>query len=211
MDLITGRHGRADRESAGVEGVYSDVFRAGPAHEPTTDEERNFRLDYYTCKLAIAASEQLTQALMELRGAADRLQPPELGTLALKTFKEEEFSAAIKEIVCIWIHQEAVDQGGETLPLWLRTFFRLGFGAADYMIAKPSAWEVMHAYGRCHDMVSLCMEACCRVCGELGFGVASMTFSPAVMPIVLQTGALRQGILKDSLGSPIKELRERAK
>lgn len=193
-----------------MEGVYSDLFRAEPDNEPKSDEERNFRLDYYTCRLAITASEQLTEALIGLRNAADRLQPPELGTLALKQFKQEEFSAAVKEIVCIWIHQEAVDQGGDALPEWLRQFFRLAFGAADYMIAKPTAWEVMHAYGRCHDMVALCMEACCRVCDELGFGIASMTFSPAVMPIVLQTGQIRQRVLQEALALSLKELRRQA-
>jgi len=193
-----------------VEDVFREQFLPGPEYEPDSDEERNFRLDFYTCSLAIAASNQLTEALMGLRSAANRLQPPELSTLALKTFKEEEFSAAIKEVVCIWIHQEAVEQGGESVPDWLRTFFRLAFGAADYMLPTPTAWEVMHAYGRCRDMVSLCMEACCRVCVELGFGVASITFSPTVMPIVLQTGELRQGVLKEALSLPLGELRERA-
>ncbi len=193
-----------------MEQISSDSFRAGPQHEPQSEEERNFRLDYYTCKLAITASEQLTGALMSLRGAADRLKPPELGELALKHFKEEEFSAAIKEIICIWIHQEAVEQGAEGLPDWLRHFFRLSFGAADYMIAQPTAWEVMHAYGRCQDMVALCMAACCRVCSELGFGVAAMTFSPTVMPIVLQTGPLRQHLLEVALTSSLQDLRKQA-
>ncbi len=194
-----------------LEGVYSDLFHPGPEHEPGSEEELNFRLDYYTCQLAITASEQLSQALTNLRGSADRLRPPELGSLALKQFKEEEFAAAVKETICIWIHHEAVDQGGEWLPDWLRNFFRLAFGAADYMIQKPTAWEVMHAYGRCNDMVALCMEACCRLCGELGFGIASMTFSPAVMPVVLQTGEVRQSVLRDALALSLDELRAAAR
>ncbi len=188
-----------------------EMFASGSQYEPNSDEERNFRLDYYVCRLATSAADELTAAVLGLRNAAGRLQPPELGTLALKQVKEEEFTAAVKEIVCIWIHQEAVEQGGDSLPDWLRTFFRISFGAADSMLPKPTAWEVMHAYGRCQDMVSLCMEACCRVCTELGFGVASMNFSPAVMPIVLQTGTLRQQILKEALTCPLHELNSMAR
>lgn len=191
-------------------GGNGEQFRARQGLEPVSDEERNFRLDYYVCRLSMAASQQLSEALLDLRKTAKNLQPPELSRQALKPFKQEEFSSAVKEIVCIWIHQEAMDQGAEELPAWLRTFFRLSFGAADFMIAKPTAWEVMHAYGRCQDMVSLCMEACCRVCDELGFGRAAVTFGGVVMPIVLQTAGFRHKTLQEALTLPIAELRRQA-
>jgi len=181
-------------------------FLVGPEHEPGSDEERKIRLDYYIGSLALAASDELVQAVIGLRSAASNLNPPELGTAASRRIAEEEFAQAIKEIICIWIHQEAVDQDVEGMASWLRTFFRLAFGAADYYIHKPTAWEVMHAYGRCHDMVSLCMEACCRVCAELGFGSASPRLGPAVLPVILHSRPLRQGILRRALTLPLDSL-----
>src|SRR5688572_25122735 len=118
--------------SGRVEGV--PVFKVRPEHTPKSKPETYKRLHYYVAKMGVTVSDQLQEALIDLRRSAYSMTDPQMQNLALKGFNDDEFVSAVKELLCIWMHMEAMDQGGEHMPPWLLTFLRLGFGATDYMI-----------------------------------------------------------------------------
>lgn len=191
-------------------GLVDEVFQVTPDLIPKSNEETYKRLHYYVAEMSVSISDHLRDALIELRKMSDQLPNQELQQLALKGYTDEEFVAAVKELLCIWLHLEAMDQGGEEMPGWLLAFFHLALGAADYMIAKPKAREVMRCYENCDDLAALCLQCCERTCQALGFGDASMIFGPTIYPVLLYTGQLRQKFLERALTSPISQISVKA-
>ncbi len=186
--------------------VAIETFLVPISSEPATNEEMYKRLHYYVAGLATTASSQLYEALLDLRRTAPGINNILLRQTAFKQFSNQEFSAAVKEVMCLWLHLEAVAQGGEDMPGWLLNFFQLSFGAADYTVPVPRANEVMAAYKSCQDVASFCYEGAIRVCMSLGFGENSLDFAPAINPVLLQTSSLRSQCLKSALMLPTQEL-----
>src|SRR5207253_1117135 len=93
---------------------------------------------------------------------------------------------------------------------WLMSFFQLTLGAADYMIPKPKAHDVMRSYSDCEDFASFCLSACERACMQLGFGDSSMVFGPTLYPVLLYTQPLRQSFLQQALTLPLHEIESKA-
>jgi hypothetical protein len=191
-------------------GVVDDIFRVTPEMMPPSNEEKYKRLHFYVAQMAVAISDHLRDAIFELRRLSTTLPTPELQKEALKNFKDEEFVAGVKELLCVWLHMEVLDQGGEDMPGWLISFFHLTLGAADYMIPKPKAQEVMVAYRNCEDFASFCLFACERACRQLGFGDSSMVFGPTLYPVLLYTQPLRQSFLQQALLLPLNEIEAKA-
>jgi len=183
-----------------------EPFLVPGSSEPATNEEMYKRLHCYVAGLATTASSQLYEALLELRRSALGIENIMLKQIALKQFSNQEFSAAVKEVMCLWLHLEAVDQGGEDMPGWLLNFFQLSFGAADYTIPVPRANEIMVAYQSCQDVASFCYDGAIRVCMSLGFGENSLDFAPAINPVLLQTRYLRSQCLENALMLPVQNL-----
>src|SRR5437879_4678292 len=129
-------------------------FRVRPEHAPKSKPETYKRLHYYVAKMGVTVSDQLQAVLIDIRRQSYTM-PSELQRIALKGFSDDEFVSAVKEVLCIWMHMEAMDQGGEEMPPWLLTFLRLAFGATDYMIPKPGATEIMMSYEDCNNVNSL--------------------------------------------------------
>ena len=185
------------------------LFQVRPEHCPATKDELYQRLNFYASWMGVAVSDALYECLTELRLAAPKLPSDEVRQLALKGFTDEEYAAAVKEILCIWFHLEAMDQGGESSPPWLISFLRLAFNASDYLIANPKALDVMNAYSEHGDIGSLCREAATRACHALGFGEYSPGFSAALEKAFFQTGPQRQQILEEALTLPLETMRSR--
>jgi hypothetical protein len=185
------------------------LFHARPEHCPSTREELHERLNYYTSWMGVAASDALYDCLIAARQVADKLPDEEVRQLALKSFSDEEYSTAVKEILCIWFHLEAMDQGGENAPPWLLSFIRLAFNASDFLIAEPKARAVMHSYEDHIDISSLCRAAATRTCQWLGFGPYSPGFAAAVERIFSRSAPQRQQILEESLTLPLATMRSR--
>jgi len=189
-----------------TEGVAGDVFRPGPEQNPRSREETYKRLHYYAARLALAVSDHLQDALINLRRKAYGLTDPELKKLALKGYSDEEYVTAVKEILCIWLHLEAVEQGGEEMPRWLLSFLRLTFGATDYIINEPKALDVVHSYEPSDDLNTLCQQTSLRACRALGFGDAANQFVPAILPVLMQTTSVRHQILERALVTPLERI-----
>lgn len=178
-------------------------FTVSSEHTPKSKGETYKRLHYYVAKMGVTVSDQLQHTLVDLRRNAHTLPDAAMQKLALKGFSDDEFVFAVKEILCIWLHLESVEQGGESMPAWLLTFLRLAFGATDYMIPKPKAKDVVLSYENCGNISDLCFEASTRVATALGFGQSSATFAPAFAPILIQAAPLRQQILEKALTLPV--------
>jgi hypothetical protein len=191
---------------AKVEGLPGGVFRVRPEHNPKTKSEKYKRVHYLVCRLGLAVSDRLQEALVDLRRQAYQAPSPELEQLALKGYSEDEFVGAVKEILCIWLHQEAVDQGGPQAPPWLISFLRIALGATDILIPYPRAMDVFAEYSDCDDMRSLCREAAVRAAGRLGFGENSEVFAAAVVGLLVYNREDRQRVLQDALTLPIGEI-----
>lgn len=192
--------------SAKVEGIPSRVFHVRPEHAPRSKSEKYKRVHYFVCRLGLAVSDRLQEALMDLRRQADQAPSQELEQLALKGYSEEEFVCAVKEILCIWLHQEAIDQGGSGAPAWLMSFLRTALGATDILIAHPRAQEVFSGYDDCDDMRSLCREAAIKAATRLGFGQHSLIFASAVAALLVYSRGDRQQVLRDALTLPLAEV-----
>lgn len=185
------------------------LFHARPEHCPATKDELYERLNFYASWMGVAASDALYECLMQLRQAAPRLPSDAVRQLALKGFTDEEYACAVKEILCIWFHLEAMDQGGDNSPEWLLSFLRLAFNASDYLIATPKALDVMNSYEDCKESVSLCRAAAIRACHALGFGEYSPGFSAALERVFLRSAPQRQQILEEALTLPLETMRSR--
>jgi hypothetical protein len=179
------------------------TFHVRPEHCPKTKQEKYKRLHFYVSKLGVALSDNLMEALLDLRRTAYRFPDPEVQQVALKAFNDEEYTNAVKELLCIWLHLEAMDQGGDHMPDWLLGFLRLAFGATDILIPHPRAMDVLNSYGHCNNEEMLCQEATVRASRSLGFGNSADVFAPQLIPVLLQTGQLRQAILKEALVLPL--------
>ncbi|GEM_PF-1507843 len=196
------------RETRG-EDLPPGLFTVRPEHCPTSKEELYERLNYYAAWMGVAVSDALYECLVDLRNAADKLPHEAARRLALKAFTDEEYAAAVKEILCIWFHLEAMDQGGDEAPEWLLSFLRSAFVASDYLITEPKALDVMHAYEDFGDSVSLCRQCAIRACRALGFGHYSPGFGAAVEPVLFRTGPRRQQILEEALTLPLETVKSR--
>lgn len=185
------------------------LFHARPEHCPRTKEELYERLNYYASWMGVAASDALFESLTALRQAAPRLPNDEVRALALKGYTDEEYTSAVKEVLCIWFHLEALDQGGERAPEWLLSYLRLAFNAGDYLIATPKAMDVISSYDDHNDVVSLCQAAAIRTCRALGFGEYSEGFSAAIDRVFFATAPQRQQILEEALTLPLDTMRSR--
>lgn len=192
--------------SAKLEGQPGGVFRVRPEHNPSNKQEKYKRVHYFVCRLGLTVSDRLQEALIDLRRSAYDAPTPELMQLALKGYSDDEFVGAVKELLCIWLHQEAVDQGGPQAPPWIMGFLRLAFGATDILVAEPRALDVFSNYHDCDDMRSLCRAAAIRTAFILGFGEHSLQFAAAVAGLVVHNRADRQRILRDALTLPIDQI-----
>ena len=181
------------------------VFRPMPGHNPRSRQDRYRRVHYYVSQLGAAASGHLKQALLALRGASDHM-PEDLQNLAMKPYMESEFLPATKELLCIWIHLEAVDQGGEGMPSWLMQYLKLGLYATDYLIPEPQAINVMQAHAPCTELPALFDEVALTMAQYLGYGARASEFAPAFNPLLESTRQLRQKILKQSLTADLETL-----
>ena len=189
-----------------AEQLPGGLFRVRPEHCPKTKQEKYKRLHYYVSRLGVSLSDALMELLLDLRRTAYRYQDPQVQKSALKAFDDDEYTNAVKELLCIWLHLEAMDQGGDLMPDWLLGFLRLAFGATDILIARPRAMDVLNSYANCINEDQLVREACEKASRALGFGDAARIFAPQLAPILLQTAPVRQTILKESLVRPLEEI-----
>src|SRR5262249_36535462 len=191
---------------ARVEGLADGGFRVRPEHNPKNKSDTYKRVHYLVCRLGLTVADRMQEALVDLRRQAYQAPTKELEQLALKGFSEEEFVGAVKEVLCIWLHQEAVDQGGPAAPDWLMSFLRLALGATDILIPQPRAEEVFAGYEDCDDMRALCKAAAARAAARLGFGEHAADFAPAVVGLLVYNRESRQKILEDALTLPVTEI-----
>lgn len=181
-------------------------FYVTPALNPKTRSERYKRVHYYVSQMGISVSARLKERLMAIRGLAGKIKDEDLSALAAKSFSESEFLPAVKELLCIWIHLDAADQGGDLMPAWLMNYLKLALYASDYLIASPDAMSVMDLHSDCHDLDSLCSEVSIKACEYLGFGGAASAFAPGIKPLLIESRAIRQKHLQDSLCKSLDEL-----
>jgi hypothetical protein len=170
-----------------------------PGHNPRSRQDRYRRVQYYVSVLGASASAQLKQALLVLRNAADQLPSPELSRAARKQYLESEFLPATKEMLCIWLHLEAIDQGGEMMPQWLMNYLKLALYATDFLIDSPTAVSIMEQHAQCMDMQTLIAHVCESLGRRLGYGDVSSQLAPAFAPLLENSRAVRQKALRESL------------
>lgn len=184
-----------------------NFFLAETKHCPRSAKERYRRIHYYVSTLSVSISEQLKQILLAIRHVSDQIKNDEIRQVAQKPFSEAEFLPAVKELLCIWIHLDAIDQGGHSMSDWLLNYLRLSLFATDFLISRPGAVAVLDLHGKCPDSEALASEVCLKMCEYLGFGPHAKAFAPALHSLILQSRPFRQKILRDSLCLPVDELR----
>jgi hypothetical protein len=170
-----------------------------PGHNLRSRQDRYRRVRSYVSQLGAAASAQLKQALLALRNAADKLPTPELQAAASKQYVESEFLPAVKELLCIWIHLEAIDQGGEMMPEWLMNYLKLAVYGTDFLIESPPAEQVMDQHAHCTEMSMLQKEVSESLAERLGYGSVAKQLAPAFIPLLENSRSTRQKILRESL------------
>ena len=183
------------------------LFQVRLEHCPRSKEETYERLHFYVSWLGVAVADSLQDCLLDLRRKAGMTDNRAVQRLLLKGYSDEEYVAAVKEILCIWLHLEVIDQGGEEAPEWLVSFLRLAFGCTDRLIAEPKAWNVLSSYEHCEDFVSLCRQTSMRVSRSLGFAEHAEGISPAFHPALIQSSSRRQQILEEALTLPLETIR----
>ena len=117
--------------SARAGGLADGMFRVLPEHNPTSKTDKYKRIHYLVCRLGLTVSDRMQEALIDLRRQAYQAPNSELERLALKGFSEEEFVGAVKEVLCIWLHQEAVGCSAEEATEWLADMEKQGRLVSD--------------------------------------------------------------------------------
>lgn len=186
----------------------SRFFAVRPHHNPKNRGERYRRVHYYVSQMGVAVSGRLKQVLVAMRQLAGEMTDPACAACARKNYSEEEFLPAVKELLCIWIHLDAVDQGGELMPAWLMNYLKLALFASDYLLPQPDSMSVMELHSDCRDLQSLYWEASLKACEYLGFANTAPLLAPAITPILTNSRPLRQRHLEDSLVLPLEQLGE---
>ncbi len=186
----------------------SRFFVVRPHHKPKDRSERYRRVHFYVSRMGVSVSARLKQILMALRQLSSQMNDAECAAFARKSYSEEEFLPAVKELLCLWIHLDAVDQGGELMPAWLMNYLKLALFASDYLLPQPDSMSVMELHSDCVDLNSLCSEGSLKACEYLGFHHASAILAPAITPVLMNSRSIRQKHLQDSLTLSIDELEE---
>lgn len=181
-------------------------FYVRPQHNPKSRADRFKRVHYYVSRLGVTVSSRLKQTLLGIRQVAPKIQDERLRALATKPYLEPEFLQAVKELLCIMVHLDAADQGGEQMPAWLMTYLKLSLYASDYLISSPEAMDVMDLHADCPNLDVICSESALKACEYLGFGMDSPSFAPAIKAILVESRPYRQPILRDSLTLPLGQL-----
>jgi hypothetical protein len=153
----------------------------------------------YVSTLAEGASSRLNQALLVLRANAGKLPTPELQAAAEKQYAQTELSAATKVLLSLWIFQEAMDQGAESMPGWVMEFLKLSLHATDYLIAEPPARQIMETQCQCQQMDVLSRSTCEMIASSLGYGDSAKMLAGAFAPLLADSRTLRQNFLRDAL------------
>ncbi len=131
------------------------------------------------------------------------MNTPQLEKTAAKPFTEAEFLPAVKELVCIWIYLESLEQGGDGMPAWLTHYFKLGIFASDYLLSLPPAQDVLDSHALCLDLTTLHSSVGYSIARRVGFGMHARSLGPAFVPLVVSTRSVRQKILWESLTLPV--------
>jgi hypothetical protein len=166
------------------------IFRPNPGHNPRGRQERHRRVHFYTVQLAKEASTAIRDTIVYLRQSNDSWR---------RQFTTDQFQSAVKELMCILIHLEAIDQGGESMPAWLMNYFKLAFHAADQLIANPRSLDIMKQHQQCNDLDTLYMEVVDTIAANLGFTEMTNEIASAVYPLLVNSRGMRQSILRESL------------
>jgi hypothetical protein len=188
--------------------VPSRIFLVAPKHKPGDRAERNRRVHYYVSNMGVSVSSRLKEVLLALREISSEMNDPECARVACKAYSEKQFLLAVKELLCIWIHLDALDQGGELMPAWLMNYLKLALHASDYLLPEPDSTSVMELHSDCRDLNSLCSESALKACDYLGFESYSPVLAPAIMPVLMASRSLRHKHLEDSLGLPVEQFGE---
>jgi hypothetical protein len=183
-------------------------FYVTPAMNPKSRSERYKRVHFYVSQMGVSVSVRLKERLLAIRALSSKIRDSDLSRLARKNYSEEEFLPAVKELLCIWIHLDAADQGGDLMEPWLLNYLKLALYASDYLIASPDAMGVMDLHSDCADLESLCGEVAIKACQYLGFGAAAPAFAPGVKPLLAESRLIRQLHLRNSLCLSLEELTE---
>lgn len=183
-----------------------EIFKAQAEHEPKSETDKYERLHYYVYHSSLKIIDLLRRSLADIRKSAPD-QAPELQRLALKPCKSPEMTLALKEVLCVWFHLEALDQGGEGAPGWVLRFLRLSIACSDHEIPNPLGLDILHSYETCPDEAALSEIASVRTCKALGFGPAAETFAPAVRSIFVSTDAVRRDIFEEAMTLPLDRLK----
>jgi hypothetical protein len=166
------------------------IFRPNPGFNPRGRQERHRRVHFYAVQLAREASTALRDTIVYLRQTNETWRRP---------FSAQQFQSAVKELVCIWIHLEAIDQGGESMPAWLMNYLKLALNAMDQLIDSPRALDIMKLHQQCTDLDSLYSEVAETILANLGFSEMTNEIASALFPLLANSRAMRQSILRESL------------
>jgi hypothetical protein len=181
------------------------LYRPVPGHTPRSRADRYKRAHLYISRLSAAVDAQLREALLSLRKQSPSLSDENLQMQASKKFSEAQLAQAVKEIICIWIYLEAVDQGGEMMPQWLMNYLKLALYATDYLIAQPQAQVIMQSYAAYPVTEDLIRAACRNIAGYLGFDPSAAGIVQILSSMFEKSGRLRQSLLKSSLTQSLLE------
>lgn len=166
------------------------IFRPNPGFNPRGRQERHRRVHFYAVQIAREASTAIRDTIVYLRSTNDEWR---------RQFTPQQFHSAVKELMCMWIHLEAIDQGGESMPAWLMNYFKLALNASDQLIASPRALDIMKQHQQCNDLDTLYGEVVETIATNLGFPEMTNEIASALFPLLTNTRVMRQNVLRESL------------
>lgn len=182
-----------------------ELFQVTQEMCPATDHEANARIHYYAALMTTTIADVLKEAIMAIRNQGPKQEREIVREAAQKEFSQSQLIVATKEVCLNWLQQDAMEQGGESMPEWLVAFFQAAANAIDYKFPDPPLARLAPDYQFCLDKEFFCRKTAEKVCLELGFADLAGAFDQVVEKKLVLNLA-RQNILQRALSLPMDQI-----
>lgn len=179
----------------------SKFFQASDEFMPADQFEFADRLEYYLVRLSFASVELVKEFMLAL--TAQVLEEEDKVNFPL--LEDAHLAGSSKELLCVWLHQEALEQGGEAMPEWLLYFLRAALFLTDAALPDMKMNDVFDCYDRCESFKDFCELASDRVASHVLPGVDTLGFTGQKWGLV--RSPVRNAILSEALALPASDIR----
>lgn len=178
-------------------------FRAGDNLKPSSPEESAERAMYLTSATLAGCADFLQSLLLAFRNGQFG---EALSRAAARSFSDQEFMSAVKELACVSIYLTVLEQGGQSCPQWLTGYLFTSLRSTDKLPHGTRARELMQVHEFVAGAENICADAAAAACRCLGLSAQSAQAAAPMAQFLMDNTAYRAQLLAYSLTQPLDVL-----